>query len=57
MTNELRICPICGDGFTMPAGRVPSVFSFAAPGQPMRCQITLDGTVRHRCPLVSPRIG
>ena len=46
---ELRVCPMCGATVVLPPGRVPSIFSFVTPGQPMRCQITLDGRVRHRC--------
>ena len=45
---ELRVCPMCGATVVLPPGRVPSIF-FVTPGQPMRCQITLDGRVRHRC--------
>jgi hypothetical protein len=48
---ELRICPLCQEVIVLPPGRVPSIFSFATPGEPLRCQITLDGRVQHRCSL------
>jgi len=48
--DELRTCPMCGEAFAMPPGRVPSILAFRSPGRPNRCQVTLDGQIKHRCP-------
>jgi len=51
---EVRTCAMCGERFVVPRDGVPSTMTFTAAGRPPRCQIALDGRVRHRCP-VSPR--
>jgi hypothetical protein len=48
--SELRTCALCGKRFAMPRAGVPLTMVFTAAGQQQRCQIELDGIIRHRCP-------
>ena len=46
---DVQTCPLCGDQYVMPRSRVPLTMNFTAPGQRTRCQIELDGKIKHRC--------
>jgi hypothetical protein len=49
MQYEFRACPMCGEQMVIPPGRIPSIMTWNLEGERTRCQVTVDGKVKHRC--------